>query len=129
MPAVSSECENDDNNGSSVQEATTQDLEQQLDAAKQSLTTWCCTSYSDAFAAWLHICGVRLFVESVLRYGLPPKFLGTVVQPVNRQESKVRKALADAYAGTGAEFWKAEDGGFVEKDMFPYVSFSLDIDL
>lgn len=26
-----------------------------------------------AFSSWIHICAVRLFVESILRYGLPPQ--------------------------------------------------------
>jgi V-type H+-transporting ATPase subunit C len=126
---MSSESENGgDINGASNPGAKAQRLEQEVGEAKQDLATWCSTSYSDVFSAWLHICGVRLFVESVLRYGLPPKFLGTVVEPMSRQEGKVRAALADAFAGTGAEFWKEEEGGYVEKDMHPYVSFTLDID-
>ena len=27
------------------------------------------------FSAWMHLCAVRLFTESILRYGLPPSFL------------------------------------------------------
>eukprot|EP00983_Pelagomonas_calceolata_P100550 1158580-Pelagomonas_calceolata.AAC.21 len=27
-----------------------------------------------AFSVWVHMCVVRLFVESILRYGLPPNF-------------------------------------------------------
>lgn len=26
------------------------------------------------FSAWMHVCAIRLFTESILRYGLPPKF-------------------------------------------------------
>ena len=29
----------------------------------------------EVFSAWVHICAIRLFVESILRYGLPPSFL------------------------------------------------------
>jgi hypothetical protein len=43
---------------------------------------------------------------------------------MHRQEGTVW----DAFVGTRAEFWKAEEGGYVEKDMHPFVSFTLSID-
>lgn len=110
--------------------AQLRELGEALENKRAEVATWCRSSYGDAFAAWLHICGVRLFVESVLRYGLPPKFLGTVVQPHGKHEQKTRRALGDAFAGSGAEFWRpSEDAGAAEKEMFPYVSFTLDLDL
>lgn len=30
------------------------------------------------FSAWMHLCAVRVFIESILRYGLPPAFLVSV---------------------------------------------------
>lgn len=27
------------------------------------------------FSSWMHFCAVRVFAESILRYGLPPSFL------------------------------------------------------
>lgn len=30
---------------------------------------------AQVFSAWMHLCAIRLYTESVLRYGLPPKFL------------------------------------------------------
>lgn len=39
----------------------------------QALEQWCITSYGEAFSSWIHVCTVRLFVESILRYGLPPQ--------------------------------------------------------
>jgi hypothetical protein len=32
-------------------------------------------SGEQVFSAWMHVCAIRLFTESILRYGLPPKFL------------------------------------------------------
>ena len=42
---------------------------------KANLEQWCRTSYGEAFSALVHVNAVRLFVESVLRYGLPPCFV------------------------------------------------------
>jgi hypothetical protein len=32
------------------------------------------------FSSWMHFCAVRVFVESILRYGLPPSFLVNLFQ-------------------------------------------------
>jgi len=58
-------------------------------------------SFSDAFQAWIHLKAIRVFVESVLRYGLPPDFVSAVVKPYPKQESKTRTTLNRAYAYLG----------------------------
>ncbi len=30
------------------------------------------------FSSWMHICAIRIFTESILRYGLPPQFLVSI---------------------------------------------------
>jgi hypothetical protein len=65
--------------------------------------------YSDALAAvlvqafgcYMHMSVIRLFVESILRYGLPPQFQAAVVKPLPKMEARLRTALA-ANFGTGA---------------------------
>lgn len=49
----------------------------------------------------MHLAVVRLFVESILRYGLPPQFQGVVVKPLPKMEGRLRVVLASAF-GTGA---------------------------
>jgi hypothetical protein len=43
----------------------------------------------------------------------------------------VRKALAAEFGGAGAEFWSADESTAATdgKDLYPYVSFTLDIDV
>ena len=55
-----------------------------------------------AFSAWIHICAVRLFCESVLRYGVPPKFLAALVKPNQKQVQRLRKLLAAMFSSRGA---------------------------
>ena len=107
------------------------ELQSSLESKRAEVATWCHTSYGEAFSAWVHICAVRLFVESVLRYGLPPQFLGALIEPGARTEAKVRKALAAEFGGAGAQFWSAEEGSAATdaKEYYPYVSFTLDIDV
>lgn len=45
------------------------------------------------YSAWVHILVIRLFVESVLRYGLPPGFVAGVMRPKPRSEKKLRGLL------------------------------------
>ena len=107
-----------------------QELQRNLDSKRSEVATWCRSSYGEAFSAWVHICAVRLFVESVLRYGLPPKFLGVILEPNNRSEAKLRKALASEFGGAGAEFWKSDENTPGDgANVHPYVSFTLDIDV
>jgi hypothetical protein len=49
----------------------------------------------------MHMSVIRLFVESILRYGLPPQFQAAVVKPLPKMEARLRTALA-ANFGTGA---------------------------
>lgn len=49
-------------------------LQVEVDNMRSGLTRWCKTHYGEAFVAWMHIKVIRVFVESVLRYGLPVDF-------------------------------------------------------
>lgn len=37
------------------------------------------TNFGEVFASWLHLKALRVFVESVLRYGLPPDFCSVTI--------------------------------------------------
>ena len=50
------------------------------------------------FSCYMHVLVVRLFVETVLRYGLPPAFQAAVVKPVEKSEAKLRSELAVAFS-------------------------------
>ena len=106
-------------------------LRADLDTKRGVLEAWCATAYAEAFSAWVHVCAVRLFVESVLRYGVPPNLLAALVSPRPKQGAKLRKALAGLLGdGAGARHWEADAGagGGGEAEMYPYVSFTLNID-
>src|SRR3979490_772160 len=38
------------------------------------------TNFSEVFSSWVHLKALRIFVESVLRYGLPPDFTAAVIE-------------------------------------------------
>jgi len=85
-------------------------------------------AWSDAMVAWIHIKAMRVFVESVLRFGMPPRFASFVVVPKSNSFPAVRKALAEIL-GKGAQpgMFGGEKAGEAQDDgeeFFPYVSLS-----
>jgi V-type H+-transporting ATPase subunit C len=91
-------------------------------------------AWSDTMVAWMHVKATRVFVESVLRFGMPPRFASFIIAPRSQasQAALTRKALAEilgskggaqqgAAAAAGGYGGDMEDG----EEYFPYVSFSL----
>lgn len=72
-------------------------------------------AFGDAFQAWIHIKALRVFVESVLRYGLPPKFGCALVQPRKKQEKQIKKVLDDTFAHLGGSQFSGKKGSKKEK--------------
>ncbi|KAG1367571.1 putative B3 domain-containing protein LFL1 [Cocos nucifera] len=118
-----------------AQESRKQELEkllQDLDNIRSSLLQWCYASYGEVFSSWMHFCAVRVFAESILRYGLPPSFLAAVLAPSAKGEKKVRSILEELSGNVNSTFWKSEDEvGFAglggEAEAYPYVSFTINI--
>jgi len=80
-------------------------------------------AWSDAMVAWTHIKAMRIFVESVLRFGMPPRFASFIVCPKPGSAAVAgRKALADILGkGDVGKMGDAQDEG---EEFFPYVSLS-----
>ncbi|KAK7204582.1 hypothetical protein BZA70DRAFT_289909 [Myxozyma melibiosi] len=74
-------------------------------------------TYSDAFMAWVHLKSIRVFVESVLRYGLPPDFISVLVKPPVASITKAKTALTQKYGYlAGNAFSKDKKGKVVQED-------------
>ena len=50
-----------------------------------SLVRWLKVNFSEAFCALIHVKALRVFVESVLRYGLPVNFQLLLSNPTRRE--------------------------------------------
>lgn len=62
------------------------------------LLRWLKVNFSEAFIAWIHIKGLRVFVESVLRYGLPVNFQAVLLQPHKKSSTKrLREVLNSVF--------------------------------
>jgi len=80
-------------------------------------------AWSDAVVGMMHIKAMRIFVESVLRFGMPPKFASFVVKPKASSQMAARRALTDIL-GWATSSYSAADGVDDGEEYFPYVSFT-----
>lgn len=71
-------------------------LQVEVDNTRSGLTRWCKTHYGEAFVAWMHIKVIRVFVESVLRYGLPVDFTAVLYKVAVGKEQVLVGALDKA---------------------------------
>lgn len=99
---------------------------------------WLKVNFSEAFIAWIHIKALRVFVESVLRYGLPVNFQAVLLQPHKKSSTKrLREVLnsvfrhLDEVAAASILDASVEIPGLQlnNQDYFPYVYFHIDLSL
>lgn len=95
------------------------------------LTRWCKGTFSEVFSAWVHVKAMRVFVEAVLRYGLPVNFSASLLLPSKNQDKKVRQVLKDLYGNlAAANLTQALDASEADlsgmgQDFYPYVFLTL----
>ncbi|KAJ3014357.1 UNVERIFIED_CONTAM: Vacuolar ATP synthase subunit C [Siphonaria sp. JEL0065] len=109
-------------------------------AEKEQWTTLlrlCKTNFGEIFSCWIHIKILRVYVESILRYGLPPDFQPMVIKLKPKQnEKKLRDAINLHYAKLGGAANNASGGAdetleenlqllLGDKDYCPAVLFSV----
>jgi len=99
---------------------------------KKALVRWCKLNFSETFVAWIHLKAIRVFVESVLRYGLPTFFQAMLILPHKGKATKLRKTLTDLYGHLSSKaVYSAKDE---EEHMpgsetfYPYVSLDINLD-
>jgi len=97
----------------------------------------CRAAFSDTLIAWIHLKALRVFVESVLRYGVPPAFAAFFLKlhPRNFNEKRLRQELDSVFPQTGG-FGRSYQGGGGDSgagdptapdgtEYYPYVSLNL----
>lgn len=114
--------------GASAAHAEAGRLTAECAARKANLAEWCRTAFGDAFSALLHALALRLFVEAILRYGLPPAFAAVLVAPDPKQSKRLRGVMGSVFGRTASGHWKQqEDDAAKGEEVFPYVSLTLDL--
>merc|ERR550519_3055981 len=99
------------------------------------LIRWLKVNFSECFIAWIHVKALRVFVESVLRYGLPVNFQAMMLLPQKKTQKRLREKLNELYAdldttgGAGIQDDIPAGLGFTQSDYYPYVYYKLNIDM
>ncbi|KAJ7985592.1 hypothetical protein DPEC_G00353670 [Dallia pectoralis] len=100
------------------------------------LVRWLKVNFSEAFIAWIHIKALRVFVESVLRYGLPVNFLAMLLQPNKKNMKKLREVLNDLYKHLDSSAAAIIDSAMdipglnlSQQEYYPYVYYKIDCNL
>jgi len=124
-----------------------QDLGTQEKELWGTLLRLCKTNFGEALATWMHIKAIKVFVESILRYGLPPEFMSAIICPKAKHAKKTRDILNKLYGniiGSGAgttrnepkqskemehEFEEMSLMAGVQKEFYAYVNFTFTWDV
>ncbi|KAH8297274.1 hypothetical protein KR044_009272 [Drosophila immigrans] len=103
------------------------------------LVRWLKVNFSEAFCALIHVKALRVFVESVLRYGLPVNFQAILIEPNKKSVKRLRDVLNQLYghldgASAGGHVSSADNVdipglGFGQSEYFPYVFYKVNIDM
>lgn len=109
---------------SSKSAMTLEKLQVEVDGMQSALTRWCKNHFGDVFVAWMHIKVIRVFVESVLRYGLPVDFTAVLYRVQPNKETNLIQAL-DQHLGTQTSKDDEFDEGDDEYHDFVMIKFDL----
>ncbi|XP_012676906.1 V-type proton ATPase subunit C 1-A [Clupea harengus] len=101
------------------------------------LVRWLKVNFSEAFIAWIHIKALRVFVESVLRYGLPVNFQAMLMQTNKKTMKKLREVLYDLYKHLDSSAAAVIDQPAMDipglnlsaQEYYPYVYYKIDCNL
>jgi len=82
-------------------------------------------NFDELFQALLHLKVMRVYVDGVLRFGIPPKFFMGIIKPQRNMDQKIMAKLTNAFAEDHLKdmYGKKEDAQ--DEDFFPYVSCEL----
>lgn len=107
-------------------EAAQRQVEQWKYQRQQQLTAirkFCSSQFGEAFVALTHIKAIRAFVESVLRYGLPPDFTTVLFKPFRNKEKKLHEILGKMYTKLqNSSLFGFDDEEEKDKEkIYPYI--------
>ncbi|CAH1960288.1 unnamed protein product [Acanthoscelides obtectus] len=102
------------------------------------LVRWLKVNFSECFCAWIHVKALRVFVESVLRYGLPVNFQAILLHPNKKYIKRLRDVLNQLYghldssaalSGSNLDTVDIPGLGLGQTEYYPYVYFKIDISM
>lgn len=74
------------------------------------------TGWSESVMIWVHVLTLRVFVEAVLRYGLPLDYVTALIKTTTKLAPKVKTALDSKYSYLGGNAFGRDKRGKITKD-------------
>lgn len=116
--------------------------EDQAEFTRQTaiLSNWCMINYAESLIMMMHLKAIRIFIESVLRYGLTtyrgkgmaPNMQAVMLQPKKNRMDALRKTLAGLFATGEKVVDDSHDEvaipGAGSAEFYPYVSVTLTLE-
>ncbi|KAB5562080.1 hypothetical protein PHYPO_G00013880 [Pangasianodon hypophthalmus] len=96
---------------------------------------WLKVNFNEVFVAWIHVKALRVFVESVLRYGLPVSFQALLLQPQKKQVKRLREELNSVFTHLDPMAAKQEVGldiaevNIGQQEYYSYIYYPISINL
>ncbi|XP_036449430.1 V-type proton ATPase subunit C 1-A [Colossoma macropomum] len=98
---------------------------------------WLKVNFTEVFVAWIHIKALRVFAESVLRYGLPVSFQTLLLQPEKKHAKRLREELNSLFRDLDptAAASKPDMGVDIpgvnagQQEYYSYICYSININL
>ncbi|UJR33283.1 hypothetical protein I4U23_020736 [Adineta vaga] len=113
----------------------TRELELERQKLYTNLVRWLKINFGEIFSASIHIKALRIFVESVLRYGLPVNFASIIIHPNRKVTKRLRDVLDRLFGYLDHSDRSNKDESFdipgvfsSEQEYYPYVYLKLDLD-
>ncbi|CAF3351282.1 unnamed protein product [Rotaria sp. Silwood1] len=111
------------------------ELETERQKLYANLVRWLKINFGEIFSASIHIKALRVFVESVLRYGLPVNFVAIIIHPTRKSTKRLRDVFDQLFGYLDQSDKSKYDepidipGVFSsQQEFYPYVYFKLDLD-
>jgi len=74
------------------------------------------TGWSESVMIWIHVLTLRVFVETVLRYGLPLDYVCGLIKTTPKLAKKAKTSLDSTYSYLGGNAFGRDKKGRVTKD-------------
>lgn len=100
------------------------------------LVRWLKVNFSEAYIGMIHVKALRVFVESVLRYGLPVNFQAVLMHPTKKTVKKLREVLNQLYShldsnsfSSGGDVMDIPGLNMASLEYYSYVFYKINIDM
>ena len=99
-----------------------QKLEYELNTLNMKLLKECKAYFGELFQALMHLKIMRVFIDGVLRFGIPPRFFICIMKPNGKLEKKMFTALENEFAEEHLKEMYGEKLDANDEDFYPYIS-------